>query len=443
MTLIGLPAFAVGALSAPKPPPAAPVQPVAVYENDPQHLWNRLYRAIAVRREGGIDYGVDNAEPFYDPFDDPKDLSKVLDEFLDKRGEDRERSDLKRALLLNDLWAAFDLAASPQGSPTGAAVRGRLARVIGRMAMTRAAIVSLPNNYAQAVKSGQFAVDFDPEHPERPFLPPDLFDTTGPWVEIGEEALGAVAPFHVELLDGRSVFRVFIRCPGGREATLSYLETLNLFPTPWALNTQDIGTRYPDHAKVRMRPLLVNPATPQFPPGTIVALVRQMMVINEEFQAVATPITQKVQFRVFKDVGEPGRIGDLGLEFKDHQLVYELVMRRRDLLAGGAGGFHPVTSDETEYQLTTIPMGGSREVHLRGVVVLSTCVRCHSANGIFSVDTYEFTSHTTIQRDNPQLQFATSVGYQASATASWKTGRYNWGLLIGLLAGQEPTSGAH
>jgi len=230
MTLIGLPAFAVGALSAPKPPPAAPVQPVAVYEMIRSTSGIDCTGRLPCDREGGIDYGVDNAEPFYDPFDDPKDLSKVLDEFLDKRGEDRERSDLKRALLLNDLWAAFDLAASPQGSPTGAAVRGRLARVIGRMAMTRAAIVSLPNNYAQAVKSGQFAVDFDPEHPERPFLPPDLFDTTGPWVEIGEEALGAVAPFHVELLDGRFRLQSLIRCPGGREATLSYLETLTYFP---------------------------------------------------------------------------------------------------------------------------------------------------------------------------------------------------------------------
>jgi hypothetical protein len=167
-----------------------------------------------------------------------------------------------------------------------------------------------------------------------------------------------------------------------------------------------------------------------------VALVRQMMVINEESKPVPTSITQKVQFRVFKDVAEPGHVFDRG-EFSARQLAYELVMRRRDILAGEAGGLHPVTQDETEYQLTTIPMGGSREAHLRGVVVLSTCVRCHSSNGIFSVNTYGFT-HAAIVQDNPQLLPATSAGYQGNATADWKTNQFDWGVLRGLLEGDVP-----
>jgi hypothetical protein len=92
----------------------------------------------------------------------------------------------------------------------------------------------------QAVKSATFTTDFDPEHPDRAFLPPDLFDAKGQWVEIGEDGLGRVAPFHISMLSVRSVFRVFIRCPGGRHATLSYLETLNLYPTPWALKPAEI-----------------------------------------------------------------------------------------------------------------------------------------------------------------------------------------------------------
>src|ERR1700687_698027 len=68
---------------------------------DPEHLWNRLYRAIAVRTEGGVDYGIDNSEPYYDGFDNPEKLIAILDEFLQKHGEDRAPSDLTRALLLN------------------------------------------------------------------------------------------------------------------------------------------------------------------------------------------------------------------------------------------------------------------------------------------------------------------------------------------------------
>jgi hypothetical protein len=113
-------------------------------------------------------------------------------------------------------------------------------------------------------------------------------------------------------------------------------------------------------------------------------------------------------------------------------------MRRRDLLAGRDGGLHSVTPDETEYQLTSIPMGVSREAHLRGVVVLSTCVRCHSSNGIFSVNAYGHSLNDQPQiadslNSNPQLLPATSIGYQGNATADWKTHQFDWGLLRGLL----------
>jgi hypothetical protein len=410
--------------------------PLAIYDRDPGHLWNRLYRAIAVRTEGGVDYGMDNSEPYYDGFDNPDKLIAILDEFLHKHGEDRAPSDLTRALLLNDVWAAFDLAATPAVGAEGPSLRRRLARAIERLRMQSSRISALPDNYAQAVKSATFATDFDPEHPDRAFLPPDLLDATGQWVEIGQDALGAVAPFHVEMLSGRSVFRVFMRCPGGRQATLSYLEALNLYLTPWALKPAEIATQYPSHAKVRWDPLRVDPSTPQFPPGTIVALVRQMMVNNDDLKPVPTSITQKVQFRVFKDVGEPGRVNGPG-DFNTHQLVYELVMRRHDIVAGRAGGFHPVTQDETEYQLTTLPMGGSRAALLGGPVVLSTCRRCHSSNGIFSVNTYASRIFPAFSpgfaKSNPQLLPATSIGYQANATADWKTRQFDWGLLRGLV----------
>ena len=420
--------------------------PLAIYDRDPEHLWNRLYRAIAVRTAGAVDYGLDNAEPYRDAFDNPNRLAAILDEFLDKHGEDRAHGDLKRALLQNDVWAAFDLATSPEVGASGVLLRRRLARVIERLRLSSSQISGLPDNYAQAVATADFATDFDPEHPDRAFLPPDLLDPKGSWVEIGEDGLGVVAPFHVQMLSGRSVFRVFIRCPGGRQATLSYLETLNLYPTPWALNPQDIGTRYPDHAKVRMRPLIVAPATPQFPPGTIVALVRQMMVINDEHKPVPTSITQKVQFRVFKDIDAPGHMFDPG-DFSAHQLVYELVMRRRDLLAGEAGGLHRVTQNETEYQLTTILEDGNREVHLRGPVVLATCVRCHSLNGIFAVNTYSGTVNGGISsrsvKINPQLLATTSIVNQADATADWKTKQFDWGLLKGLLEAEIPSPPPH
>ena len=105
-------------------------------------------------------------------------------------------------------------------------------------------------------------------------------------------------------------------------------------------------------------------------------------------------------------------------------------------------------SSDLEYQLTTIPMGVSREAHLRGVVVLSTCVRCHSSTGIFSVNTYGHSLNdqplvADSVNSNPQLPPTTSIGYQGVATADWKTRRFDWGILRGLLEADAASNLSH
>jgi hypothetical protein len=401
---------------------------VVIYDQDPEHLWNRLYLALAVRTEAGTQYGIDNSVPFDEDFDDPEKLAAVLDEFLNADGQDLASGNLRRALLLHDVWAAFDLAARRDRKD----LRLRLARVIGQLRMHDQAIAGLHDNYAEAVKSGSFAKDFDPVHPEMAFLPPDLFDMNGPWVQIGESGQGLVAPVHVQALSGRSAFRVFIRCPGGRKATLAYLERLNLYRTPWAHKPARIGITEPEGHRLRWEPQL-DLATPQFPEGTMVALVRQMAAINDKIDPVMTPITQSVQFRVFRKVDTTG-YRDWRSDFAESQFVYEVAMRRRDLLAGRSGGLHQVAPDEAEYQLIG-GLHGTRAVQLRGSVVLSTCARCHTANGIFSVNTYtHMLGPATI---NPQLLPADSADYQGRATTEWKVQQFDWGLLRGLLEREE------
>jgi hypothetical protein len=417
--------------------------PVAIYDKDPQHLWNRLYRAMAVRVEGGVAFGADNAEPYWDNFDNPRELIAVADEFLHTHAERLEASSLKRALLLNDTWAAFDLAASPRVGADGPEVRRRLARIIGRLRLKDSEIASLPDNYSLAVKSGEFAADVAAEEPQKAFLPPDLFDADGAWVEIGARDSTPIAPFHVEALSGRSVFRVFIRCPGGRQATLAYLETLNLFTTPWMQTPASIGVDSQTHQKTRMAYRRLNPETPQFPAGTSVALVRQLVVINDKLEPVPTPITQKVQFRVYKEIGGSfaaqmvcrAAPADPPCDISRWQALYELVMRRRELLNGSVGGLHAVTAGESEYQLLANPMYALRSEQLRGPVVLSTCRRCHSEDGIFSVNTYTgFASHSPYRKEHdPELLPAGDIARELADEANRKTTQFDWGLLQGLL----------
>ena len=58
--------------------------------------------------------------------------------------------------------------------------------MIGGLALSDRELAALPDNYALAVKSKQYAAAYDAEHPDRPFLPPDLFDAAGPWVRFHE-----------------------------------------------------------------------------------------------------------------------------------------------------------------------------------------------------------------------------------------------------------------
>src|SRR5439155_20252126 len=97
---------------------------------------------------------------------------------------------LQRLFFQHDLWAAFDYAAwypddwvfKSRYEPAAVALRNRLAKVIGRVALGDRELAALPDNYALAVQSRQYPTDHDPQHPGRPFLPADLFDPAGPWV---------------------------------------------------------------------------------------------------------------------------------------------------------------------------------------------------------------------------------------------------------------------
>ncbi len=103
---------------------------------------------------------------------------------------------------------------------------------------------------------------------------------------------GPAAPTHTGFFS-QSLFLVFLRFPGGREEALDYMKRLSEYREPW------IAKRYsPDGPLFGME----NPALPQFPPGTRVALVRQMMLLDQKGDIVPTHLTEEVQIRLYKTI---------------------------------------------------------------------------------------------------------------------------------------------
>src|SRR5262249_46933691 len=153
-----------------------------------------------------------------------------------------------------------------------------------------------PDNYAQALESKQFPADHDPHHPEQSFLPQDLFDPAGAWVRIHDASSAEpMAPQHFQGAGGRAVHLVFLRLPGSRAATEKYLEEL-------------------DGASVK-----------QFPPGTMVAMVRRALTVDGSAKVRVTPLTELVQIRVYRRIPE-GRKPSFGADFPGQQAVYEFVL---------------------------------------------------------------------------------------------------------------------
>jgi hypothetical protein len=417
----------------------------ALYDPNPIHIWNRLYDALLVR-EGptGAKYGADSLDPLL--WRDTKHLLRqpshkhallILDQFLQTHAEKLIQGPVKRAVLQRDLWAVFDWSVqrepNDEGEPSYEKERQelqiRLAEVLRRLALTSKEVESLPDNYAEAVASGVFAKEYDPAHRDRVFLPPDLFEPSGPWVLISGNGSEPVAKQHVSEFSGRSRFLVFVRLPGGRKSTLDYFQTLWNVPQPWIplspANDQ----------------IVVNPDLPQFPAGTQVALVRQITLFDDHGNLIPAPITGSVQIRVYRAItaSKEERYESENFEeltTRGGQAFYEIVLSRPQLFANKAGGLRATGPDEREFSVRADdpfePLAKNLiPLRLRTQPIFLQCAICHSAGGINSLE-----SRSRLLKPNPlQHDFAGKAHgprwWEYDQAINWKHDRYEWGLLTG------------
>lgn len=423
----------------------------AIYDPNPTHLWNRLHSVIYIRSDipstGEVPDALDPplwsntryllAQPSHER------VIRVLDEFLQTHGERLIQDPVKRAMLQRDLWAVFDWSVErePEHSNEPAfdkekrELQIRLVDVMDRLALSTSEIHALPSNYAQAVASGVFGKQYDPQHPERPFLPPDLLDPNSPWIAFGGNGPSQepVAPGHTETFS-RSTFLILMRFPEGRKATYDYFRTLWSFPEPWLESPND-----PRHEQT-----VENPNLPQFPAGTEVALVRQMLLFDNQGNLSPTPITESVQIRVYRNVAAKDRVNgesasSVAEAIKNSgQTFYQIRLSRRELFAKKTGGLKATEPGEKEFFLFSAPGPDEGEPNQyfslsKYPPVMESCFVCHRAPGIQSLN-----SRRALLKPNWLLRFDPGGDaydpahpYWEYLNTSWKQSRYEWGLLSG------------
>ena len=427
---------------------------VAIYDENPSHIWNRLYEALWVREDPQTKanrYGEDSLDPMLwrqseHLLSQPSHgvALRVLDEFLRTHAEKLIQEPLKRAVLQRDLWAVFDWSVQqsswkeqPGYGDEKRDLQTRLAEVVSRLALTQEQIKSLPDNYAQAVASGAFARKYDPTQPQQPFLPEDLFDPRGPWVCITPSpdsiGYGGVAKMHFTNLSGRSVFLVFVRLPEGRKATLGYFQKLWNFPQPWV----------PGPPRVAADQSQENPALPYFPSGTQVALARQMMLFDTQGSLVVSPITESVQIRVYRKIttarARDFSAGPAGMTRNSGQDFFEIKISRPLLFSGKQGGLRATTRDEIEpptfqtmgFDLIDAVSQRGDQINTRFAPTMQACLHCHSGGGISSFNSIDSLLKPTRLQQEPQDVNYGPRYWSNSNAVWWKESHYDWGLLNG------------
>jgi hypothetical protein len=370
-------------------------KPLPIYDADPQHLWNRLFAAFYIRKihlpvepkgkpitriEGGdyIDFFGWGRTTYWSSPNTTKRLNKLLDEFLNKDGHKLISDPLKRAVLLRDLWAAYDFLTGQNIKRFGSVetrkrrdlLCGKLAKVIESLTLTQKEINTLPDNYAAAVKSKAFLAEhnFDPKIN---YLPVGLLTQPDEWAEIDfrhpdihEDLSLRLVTMHTREYRGRSYFRIFYRFPKGRKQLTAYLAQIDKNGVDWRTAAQN-GF------------IFLKKDVLQIPVGTEVALLQFMMTLDKQLRPSPTPIVESIRLRTFPSVdGSDGADTNTGLGMN----VMEYTLKRSLLFDNlKHGGLHREPDDLGLYRVIIQPDTAPDWGTVKRKVLHQQCADCHTS----------------------------------------------------------------
>lgn len=340
----------------------------AVYDSHPDHMWNRVFRALYDMR------GPDGVEA---PLKWPKSLLqqdrrntvlRVLDEFLSTNAERLIDDSAKRALFQHDLWQIFNWSLAfpfrpDEGDQT--ALQRRLVKIMRRVALDASEIKALPDNYRAAVDGRVYAAAYSFAARQRPFLPPDLREKTGNWAMLTYGDRPA-AYIHAVLNGWQSDLQVFLSVPESKADTQRFVERVN--------KTSRL---------------------PAIPVGTRVVLLRQMLLVDRDGRITRAPIIEKLQMRVYlKTPAAPQYtvafepVPSLNIRSIEGQDVFVFHLDRKAYASHRADSLKAVGIDDYGLHLDVASFDPKRpREHLLsgdvarkqgGFRILGVCATCHS-----------------------------------------------------------------
>lgn len=366
-----------------------------LYDPDPAHVANRVYKTLFTWKSD------EDAPPSHWPRQkvalDIANLKSVLDELLQVNIAKEFPDPLKRIFLQRDLWLAFDWLAQ-QPATIGAenpVIQRKLARCIQHLALPMSQLRQLPDNYDDELTSDAYPIEFDGANPSAPFLPGGLWMRNGSWIMIGDrDTRSILASEHLDFFRGHSAYIVFVRLPAGREATIAYLNK--------------ITTATMAHAKL-----------PELPEGTQMALVGQVMAIDDKGLPFPTTITETVQIRVYRNPKKSLTMAN------DAQSRFEFRLDRAALFAHKPVTLRPVGAKDQDWEFINYLGEKKAESESKGVI-MNSCFDCHNEAGVESFRT--FTQMRKSSGPVRQLTLSTR-SKEAGRIVTWKKRQLDFQLL--------------
>lgn len=255
-----------------------------------------------------------------------------------------------------------------------------------------------------------------PPIPSVRFFPPTSLTPKGTWVCLGEQQGRPVASDHLEFFHGRSIFLVFFQMPGGRAKTLEYLAKLRDIPKKWGPNPDMLP--FLRDGQADLAGLVPYPEPPQFPIGTRMALVRQIVLIDSNGNPTRTKLTESVQMRVYRAIHF-----DMGGTGTHSQDFFEFTISRKGLLSGQAGGLRAIIPGEKEFAFfrahgNDVFESEREKPESEEGIVLLTCSSCHEFAGIHSFISYSrhrfgagVGTPPKLIESNPDREAAVQIGW--------------------------------
>ncbi len=244
------------------------------------------------------------------------------------------------------------------------------------------------------------------------------------------------APLHDLSFTARSVFFVFARLPGGRDATLAYFKQLAELKLPLFVHMQDPGLPQPME--------VWNPQVPQFPAGTEFALVRKMVLPDRDGNLRLTPVTESVQVRHYSDIPNvnpmASRDVDLARRFQEPS---EIELSRTLLFSEHHSGLRGVTASDDEFLIFPAMSQGidafeKRGMHVRAFSPFAQCAGCHLGPGIQSMMSFSFRGNPNEGTVLSPRLAETTPGEESEKVMGWAQMQEKWKDLLRLWSSGRP-----